>query len=156
MQRSAKYTEGKKIIAGSFVFPVIILIASVIYIAKINKFGFVLIESIPGILAVLSSVTAIFFIKKYKLNIIQYWIVYLVSIVGGAIITVVLSVFLTLVFMPIISLITLIVECCILECCFFEIKVDNFVEKFVLLILNPVFHVQGVIFVLVIVLISSV
>lgn len=147
--------EGKKIIAGSFVFPVILLIAAVIYIAKINKFGFGLIESIPGILAVLSSVSAIFFIKKYKLNIIQYWIVYLVSIVVGAIITVVLSVFLTLVFMPIISLITLIVECCIFECCFFDIKVDNFVEKFVLLILNPVFHVQSVIFVLVIVLISS-
>lgn len=146
---------GKKITSGSFVFPIILFVAAVIYIAKLNKFGFGLIESIPGALAIFSSVTAIIFIKKYKLNIIQYWIVYLISIAVGVIITVVFAIFLTIVFMPIISLITLIVECCIFEFCFFDIKVDNFVEKFVLLILNPVFHIQGVIFVLVISLISS-
>ena len=147
--------EEKKITAGSFVFPIILFAAAVIYIIKINEFGFGLIESIPGVLAVFSSVAAIIFIKKYKLNIIQYWFIYIISIVVGIIITVVLSVPLTVVLMPIISLITLIIECCIFECCFFDIKVDNVMEKFVLLILNPVFHVQGVIFVLVIVLISS-
>lgn len=147
--------EGKKIAAGSFVFPIILFVAAVIYIAKINKFGLGLVKSIPGVLAVLSSVTAIIFIKRYKLNIIQYWLAYLISIVVGVIITVLLSVFLTLVFMPIISLITLVVEYCILECCFFDIKVDDFVEKLVLLILNPVFYVQGVIFVMVIAIMSS-
>lgn len=145
----------KKITAGSFVFPIILFAAAVIYIAKINKFGLGLVESIPGVLAVLSSVAAIIFIKRYKLNIVQYWLVNLISIIVGVIITVVLSVFLTLVFMPIISLITLIVECCIFEFCFFDIKVDSFVKKFVLLILNPVFYIQGVIFVFVIDLGSS-
>lgn len=144
----------KKITAGSFVFPIILFDAAVIYIVKINKFGLGLVESIPGVLAVLSSVAAIIFIKRYKLNIIQYWLVYLISIVVGAIITGVLAGFLIF-FMPIISLITLIIECCVFEFCFFDIKVDSFVEKFVLLILNPVFYVQGVIFVFVIDLVSS-
>ena len=156
MQRSDKYLSEKKLTAGSFLFPIILFSAAVIYIAKINEFGFGIIESIPGVLAILSSVTAIIFIKKYKLNIIQYWFIYLISIVVGVIITVVLSVTLTVVLMPVISIITLIIECCIFECCFFDIKADNVAEKFVLLILNPVFYVQGVIFTLVIVLILSV
>ena len=139
----------------SYIFPIILFVLSVIYILKISKFGLGLIELIPGLLAILSSVTAIIFIKKYKLNIIQYWFIYLLSIIVGVITTVVLSGLLTFGLMPVIILLTLVIEFCIFEFCFFNIKVETFAEKFILLILNPVFYVQCFIFILVMVLATS-
>lgn len=152
---------------SSFILPLILTIAAVEYLRWASDFpgsvGSVLITSIPGISAALSSVIAIIMIGKYKLDINRHLLMYIVtslfSAAAGIAMMYAVSKLLDMmlyidiykiqVYVPanvwnaITSILTVIVLIVTVKAQFFLLnkKIKSFSEKFVLIILNPVLYV---------------
>lgn len=133
--------SGNKITIGCFVFPIILFFAAVVYTIFINRYGFSVLLSMPGISAVICSVIAIIFIKKYELNINRCFIIFLINIIVGTIITIVGVLLFSPLAIPIIMPIVILVEAIILN------KKAEYIEgKITLIIINPVLHLQVFLF----------
>ncbi|MCM1523539.1 MAG: hypothetical protein NC120_03680 [Ruminococcus sp.] len=150
---------------GSFILPLILTIAAVVYLiwirdvwASDSDLSVFIIMSLPGILAVLSSVIAIILIGKYKLNINRYLLMYIVTSLfsPAAAIAVIYAVsklicniynideyyiyemiapvpyYALFVIVPIVMI--------IIQFFLLNIKIKSFAEKFILIILNPALY----------------
>ena len=120
----------------SYILPCITVIAALIYGCVFNDKGNPW-TMVPAASGIICSLSGMFLIKKFDLNIEKNWRIYLISIISGMFIAIHLFYYFSnTILLAFISFgILLIAEYIILN-----IKVRSFMEKFVLIIINPVIH----------------